>query len=111
MSKELRSTDCRPEQIHWAARDAECMVCRKAAAGDEGVLVTSNTLSALPDLDQATVFALRCPDFRIRMSSAFLPENTMGPVYSEPAPLLTGSRECPDLLVDITASPSPPQRR
>lgn len=90
--------------FHPHAPEWLSLLCLKGAAGGEGVSVTSSVLSALPDLDHATISALRCADFRIRISSSFLPDNTVGPLYSKPAPILSGSRECPDLLVDINAS-------
>jgi L-asparagine oxygenase len=90
--------------FHPHAPEWLSLLCLRGGSGHEGVSVTSSVLTALPDLDEATVSALRRPDFRIRISSSFLPEGTVGPLYSEPAPILSGSRECPDLLLDMNAS-------
>lgn len=90
--------------FHPHAPEWLSLLCLKGAPGNEGVAVTSSVLTALPDLDEATVAALRRPDFRIQISSSFLPVGTEGPLYSDPAPVLSGSDECPDLLVDINAS-------
>ncbi|MET9176683.1 TauD/TfdA family dioxygenase [Kitasatospora aureofaciens] len=79
------------------------LICLRADHDEVAATVSGGIGDALPLLDAETVEVLRQPEFRIRFSSSFVPDTSVG-VLTPAMPILTGSAEHPDLTVDFNAT-------
>ena len=79
------------------------LLCLRGDRDGAAALVTCGIGDVLPELDAATVAALRRPEFRIRFSTSFVPDAS-AKVLTDPMPVLSGPAASPDLRCDFNGS-------